>query len=72
MGKQFGLREILEWFERKYAGAPYNRVHVLKALTYFGDAERDPMPNMLVPLDWSDVRKFFLSQAPGLIGWGEG
>ena len=42
----FGLREILAWFETKYAGAPYNRVHLLKALTYFADAESEPMPDM--------------------------
>lgn len=65
---QHGLREILGWFEQKYTGAPYNRVHVLKALTYFTDAERDPMPNMMVPLEWSAVRHYFLSETPRLLG----
>lgn len=65
--KRYGLREILAWFEKKYAMAPYNRVHLLKSLTYFTDAEREPMPNMLVSLDWSAVTTFFTTEATRLI-----
>ena len=63
----FGLREILGWFAQKYAGTRYNRLHLLKSLTYFGDAEKDPMPNMLVPLAWEDVIRFFTKEAPPLL-----
>ena len=63
----YGLREILAWFNQKYAAAPYNRVHLFKALTYFTDAEHQPMPNMLVSLDWSTVRTFFTIEVPRLI-----
>lgn len=58
----YGLNEILAWFTTKYAGAPYNRLHLLKSLSYFADAEREPMPNLLVPLEWSTVTHFFLSR----------
>ena len=63
---RYGLRDILEWFGTKYASTPYNRVHVFKSLTYFRDAEQEPMPYMLVPLDWAAVRHFFLAEVPGL------
>ena len=66
MAKSHSLREMLDWAGRKYAGAPYNRVHLLKALTYFVDAEQQPMPDMLVPLEWSAVTAFFTSQIPPL------
>ncbi|MGA3026839.1 MAG: nucleotidyl transferase AbiEii/AbiGii toxin family protein [Bryobacteraceae bacterium] len=62
----FGLRELLELFARKYAGTSYNRLHILKSLTYFTDAEKDPMPHMLVPLDWRGVKRFFEQEAPQL------
>ena len=42
-------RELLGMFQRKYARTGYNRVHILKSLTYFDDAEKDPMPHMLAP-----------------------
>jgi hypothetical protein len=54
-----GLPEVLRLFSRKYARAGYNSLHIIKSLTYFADAEKDPMPHMLVPLDWGDVKKFF-------------
>jgi hypothetical protein len=42
--QRFGLAEILNWFVRKYTQTGYNRIHILKSLTFFGDAEKDPMP----------------------------
>jgi len=64
---QFGLREILAWFARKYAKTRYNRLHLIKSLTYFGDAEKDPLPHMLVPLAWEDVLYFFRKEVPPLL-----
>lgn len=34
-------------------------MHILKSLTYFTDAELDPMPKMLVDVTWSQVKRFF-------------
>lgn len=64
--RTYGFREILEWFSTKYAATPYNRVHLFKSLTYFKDAEQEPMPDMLVPIDWTAVRYFFLAEVPRL------
>jgi hypothetical protein len=36
-----------------------NRVHVLRSLTFFTDADASPMPEMLVPWDWATVRDAF-------------
>jgi hypothetical protein len=65
--QRFGLAEILNWFARKYTQTGYNRIHVLKSLAFFGDAEKDPIPHMLVPLAWDDVVRFFKREAPGLL-----
>ena len=62
--RQLDLGKLLELFERKYAATRYNRLHVLKSLTFFADAEKDPMPHMLMPLDWNEVRGFFLQETP--------
>ena len=64
--KTYGLREIFDWFAIKYASVSYSRTHLFKALTYFEDAEQEPMPDMLVPLEWTDVKQNFLSQVPRL------
>jgi Nucleotidyl transferase AbiEii toxin, Type IV TA system len=65
--KRYGLTEILRMFSEKYADTRYNRIHLLKSLTYFNDAEKDPMPHMLVPLEWGKVKQFFLTEVPRLL-----
>ncbi|MGC9292991.1 MAG: nucleotidyl transferase AbiEii/AbiGii toxin family protein [Acidobacteriaceae bacterium] len=64
--ERYGLTEILRSFDRKYAQTNYSKIHILKSLTFFGDAEKDPMPHMLVALDWDKVKQFFLREAPRL------
>ena len=65
--KQYGLKEILRLFDQKFAQTHYSRIHILKSLTFFSDAEKDPMPHMLVPLDWDTVKQFFLLESPRLL-----
>lgn len=61
--QRFQLPELLEWFARKYASAAPNQVHLGKAMTYFADAEQEPMPRMLRPVDWKKIKAFFESLA---------
>ena len=63
----YGLPQIFDWFERKYASVRYSRTHLFKALTYFEDAEEDPMPEMFLPVDWSEVKGFFTREVPRLL-----
>jgi hypothetical protein len=60
--QRFGLTEVLHLFDRKYAQTHYSRIHILKSLIFFGDAEKDPIPHMLIPLDWGEVKQFFLRE----------
>ena len=62
----FALAELLNLFARKYARTPYNKHHILKSLAWFADADKDPMPDMLVPLDWREVKRFFEREVPRL------
>jgi len=64
--RKFGMAELFDLFARKYAQTGYNKLHILKSLTYFANAEKDPLPHMLVPLDWHDVKLFFEHEAPKL------
>lgn len=65
--QRYGLAEILQMFGKKFAETNYNRIHILKSLSYFGDAEKDPMPRMLTPLNWNEIKQFFVKEAPGLL-----
>jgi len=66
MAKQCGLAQLLEWFKQKYADVNYSLTHVLKSLTWFEDADKEPMPDLLAPLSWEDLKRFFRGEASRL------
>lgn len=47
------LRQMLEDFREKFKADP---ISALRGLTYFDDAETEPMPEMLRPVNWVDVK----------------
>lgn len=61
------LRAMVAWFEQKYSGLQYNLAHLIKSLVFFQDAEHDPMPVMLQPADWAQVKGFFQREARTLL-----
>jgi hypothetical protein len=54
--EKYHLEELLNLFDKKYAGIEYNRFHLLKSLTYFDDAESEPMPEMLKEISWEEIK----------------
>ena len=42
----------------KYANRPSFLAIAVRALAYFEDAEQQPMPRMLKPVRWADVRAY--------------
>ena len=66
MALRHGLRAIFDFFHRKFARVNYSNMHLRKSLTYFTDAEKEPMPEMLAAVSWSEVKTFFLREAPAL------
>lgn len=58
----FPLKNILEYFNKKYASLNYNVMHVKKSLVYFEDADNEPMPKMLKMANWDEIKKFFVDE----------
>ena len=58
----YGLATLLSLFDRKYAGVTYSRIHLLKSLTYFEEANQEGSPNLPADLDWEAVKRFFEDQ----------
>lgn len=65
--RHYSLEELYRLFQQKFSLTPYNNVHILKSLTYFADAESEPMPDMLIPISWETVKGFFISEVPRLL-----
>ena len=49
------LREMFELYQRKLSVSEFS--FALRGLTYFDDAEDDPMPEMLIPVTWEGVKR---------------
>lgn len=60
------LDEAFARFREKYRGVAVDAYHLLRSLTFFEDAEREPMPEMLTAVSWEDVKAFFRAEAPRL------
>ena len=57
--KILSLDEILRLYDKKFGLLKQNKIHILKSLCYFDDAEQEPMPKMLKDVSWKEVKKFF-------------
>jgi Nucleotidyl transferase AbiEii toxin, Type IV TA system len=42
----------------------HNPAHILKSLTYFNDAEDDPMPRLHFDVEWPTVKAYFRREVP--------
>ncbi|MGI6789928.1 nucleotidyl transferase AbiEii/AbiGii toxin family protein [Aminivibrio sp.] len=58
------LEELFLLLPRKFPGTKLNLYHMVKSLSFFDDAEKDPWPVMLRETNWSALQRYFLiSQA---------
>ncbi len=55
--KKYTLENLIGFFEQKYKDINYNKLHILKSLTYFEDAENEPLPKMIQEADWDEVKQ---------------
>ena len=65
--EKYSLADILELFHRKYSQVEYNRLHLLKSLSFFDDAGLDAMPKMLINRDWEFVKEKILQSVKQLV-----
>ncbi len=62
------LEEACRAYRERYGVAEADLYHVLRSLTWFEDAERDPAyPAGLIEAGWRDIQAFFLREAPKLL-----
>lgn len=60
------LVDVVRRVPRHYPKQKHNLTHFLKSLTYFADAELEPMPELFFKTDWRAVKKFFQVETPGV------
>lgn len=58
------LVNVIERVQRQYPGQRHNMNHILRSLTYFYDAEEDPMPMLFFQVSWNEIKKYFQHEVP--------
>ena len=58
--KHYSLQEILSFYKAKYPN--YSDFRAMMSLTYFDDAEMQPMPKMFNNTSWSDMQKAIIEK----------
>lgn len=61
--QKFSLKELMSFYHKKFADG--SEFMVLKSLTYFEDAEFDPMPEMLLPFNWDEAKIKIVGEVDG-------
>lgn len=56
------LKDALESYDKKFGKLAQNKLHILKSLGYFEEADQEAMPQMIKKVSWEDVRQFFLQE----------
>ncbi len=53
------LKKIIQCLPDQYPTVAHDYYHILKSLTFFDDAESDPMPRIFFKATWKEIKKFF-------------
>jgi len=56
--KTITLMDCLILYDQKFKKLQQNKIHILKSLSYFVDAEGEETPCMLQRVSWNEVKKF--------------
>lgn len=60
------VEKALEYHKAKFTGFDINFGHIVLSLGYFDEADEDDMPQMLKPVKWADVKKYFQRESKSL------
>ena len=60
---QESLATIFSRLSDQYPSVAHDYHHIVKSITYFDDAEHDPMPKIFFKADWSGIKRFFRKEA---------
>jgi len=61
------LKQLFKLLPKKFKKVDYESYHLIRGLTYFKDADKQPMPKMFCQANWQKIKKYFQKQAITLI-----
>lgn len=61
------LEKTISFYDQKYKNLATTKIHIMKSLVYFDDAEPEEMPEMLKEISWSRIKKYFENEVKKLV-----
>ncbi len=56
------LDELFALLPKKYSEIKRNLYHIIKSLSFFEDAEKEPAPFMLKVMNWEEIKSYFVKK----------
>ena len=60
------LEKTILSLKTQYPMVAHDFHHILKSLTYFTDAQKDPLPKILFKANWPQIKKFFQKEVSAI------
>jgi len=68
LSQKYTLEEMLMFYQKKYSVLEDHLYSTMRSLDYFDDAEKESqMPNMLIEVNWDDVKEYFKKETHKLV-----
>ena len=61
------LEKSLKLYDKKFKVLSQNKLHILKSLVYFDDAENEPMPMMIRDIEWGKIKEVIVDKVKKLL-----
>jgi hypothetical protein len=61
--QHYGLSQVMAYYKEKYP--EYSEYRAMLSLTYFEDAEQNPMPQMFIDVSWEEIKHGVLKAVEG-------
>lgn len=65
--ENISLPDAIQLYDKKYENLATTKIHIMKSLVYFEDAESDEMPKMLKKAKWEDIKKYFEAEVRKIV-----
>jgi len=59
----FNLQAVFDLLDTKFRASKQAKIHVLKSLTFFEDADKENLPEMIKRANWDKVKVFFIQES---------
>lgn len=63
----FTIADTVDVLNKKYEKVKFNKMHILKSLVYFGDANMDLDPRMLKDVSWKDMKEYIKTESESFL-----